>query len=145
MSVIEAPVILTGRDGSTGRFLPGNPGGPGRKPGQLNPDGAAVRDMVLKALEMAGGASYLLERALDPDTSGAFLALVGRCLPRDIKLDAATGGSLEALILASLGARAAIAAPPLPTALTAAPAPAALPEQAQGEQGEQPQQGEQQA
>ena len=48
-----------------------------------------VKAMILEALDRAGGADYLLERANDPKSSTAFMALVGRVLPKEIKADIA--------------------------------------------------------
>lgn len=48
-----------------------------------------VKAMILKALNDAGGDAYLLERAKDPKTASAFMALVGRVLPKEIKADVA--------------------------------------------------------
>lgn len=59
-------------------------GGPGRPAGIPNKITQSVRDMVLTALEEAGGAAYLLERAKDPRTQAAFLTLVGRVLPLQV-------------------------------------------------------------
>jgi hypothetical protein len=37
--------------------------------------------MILAALDGVGGQQYLQERANDPKTQGAFLALIGKVLP----------------------------------------------------------------
>lgn len=50
---------------------------------------ADVKAMILGALEKTGGESYLIERAKDPKTATAFMALVGRVLPKEIKADVA--------------------------------------------------------
>lgn len=71
-----------------GTFVKGEkrPGQGKRGPDKINKD---VKAMILEALESAGGASYLLERANDPKTATAFMALVGRILPKEIKADIA--------------------------------------------------------
>lgn len=51
--------------------------GPGRATKEL-------KEMILGALDKAGGETYLLERAEDPKTSAAFLALIGKVLPTTI-------------------------------------------------------------
>ncbi len=45
------------------------------------------KDMIRQALDDAGGVEYLRERALDPKTAPAFLALLGKILPMQV-----TGG-----------------------------------------------------
>lgn len=59
------------------------PSGGSRK-GIPNKNTAAIKDMVLNALEGVGGESYLMERAQDPKTAGAFLTLVGKVLPLQV-------------------------------------------------------------
>lgn len=43
-----------------------------------------LKDMILTALDNAGGASYLERRANDPRTASAFLALIGKVLPMTV-------------------------------------------------------------
>ena len=54
-----------------------------------------LKDMILSALDGAGGVDYLIERANDPKTASAFIALVGKVLPMTI----AGTGSDGALIV----------------------------------------------
>lgn len=54
----------------------------GRKKGTPNKVTGDLRSMVLGALEDAGGRAYLAEQARK--SPGAFLSLLGRCLPKDI-------------------------------------------------------------
>ncbi|MDE1971430.1 MAG: hypothetical protein KGI50_07695 [Patescibacteria group bacterium] len=56
--------------------------------GQPNKNTAQLKDMILKALDGAGGSDYLLDRANDPKTQGAFLQLIGKVLPMTIAGDA---------------------------------------------------------
>ena len=63
--------------------------GQGRPKGIPNKTTADVKSMILGALNKAGGEQYLLERASDPKTATAFMALVGRVLPKEIKADVA--------------------------------------------------------
>jgi hypothetical protein len=56
----------------------------GRKKGSVNKVTGDVRRMVLGALEAAGGQDYLTEQARE--NPAAFMALVGKTLPKDIKL-----------------------------------------------------------
>ena len=55
--------------------------GPGRPKGSPNKTSAALKEMILKALDESGGVSYLVEKAADPKTSSAFLSLLGKVLP----------------------------------------------------------------
>ena len=48
----------------------------------------ALKDMILGALDDAGGVKYLTERAKDPRTASAFLTLVGKVLPLQVAGDA---------------------------------------------------------
>lgn len=61
--------------------------GPGRKKGIPNKQTAEVKEMILAALQAAGGVEYLLERAHDEKTRGAFMALVGKVLPLQLQGD----------------------------------------------------------
>lgn len=71
--------------GNTGRKPPN--AGKGRPKGSPNKVTADVRSMVLGALADAGGQAYLAKQAhLNP---GAFLSLVGKTLPKDIKVEGA--------------------------------------------------------
>jgi hypothetical protein len=51
--------------------------------------------MVLAALDGAGGRAYLQKQAVD--NPGPFLALVGKCLPKDVNLNATV--SLDQLLI----------------------------------------------
>lgn len=62
------------------------PASPGRPKGKPNKVTADIKAMVEEALERAGGAEYLSRQALE--NPPAFLALVGKMLPKDIKLEA---------------------------------------------------------
>lgn len=44
-----------------------------------------LKDMILQALDGAGGVGYLQERANDPRTASAFLTLVGKVLPMTVQ------------------------------------------------------------
>lgn len=59
------------------------PGSGGSRKGKPNKVTKALKDMILGALDKAGGEDYLLEQAqLNPN---AFLQLIGKVLPQDIK------------------------------------------------------------
>lgn len=70
---------------NTTKFGKGNPGKP---KGAVTKNTKALKDMILIALEGAGGAEYLERRANDPRTASAFLALIGKVLPMTIAGDA---------------------------------------------------------
>jgi hypothetical protein len=44
-----------------------------------------LKEMILQALDGAGGVDYLQERAKDPRTASAFLSLVGKVLPMTVQ------------------------------------------------------------
>lgn len=69
---------------NTGRFAKGNPGKP---KGATTKVTGEVKAMILEALEGAGGVAYLIERANDPKTAGAFMSLIGRVLPMQVQGD----------------------------------------------------------
>ena len=62
--------------------------GKGRVKGVPNKLNAAVKDMVLQALNDVGGVSYLAEQA--EKNPKAFLSLVGRLVPLNVTADVAT-------------------------------------------------------
>lgn len=57
--------------------------GKGRKPGAVNKIPAALKETILKALEVAGGVDYLARQAVEQPQ--AFLALLGKALPQDVR------------------------------------------------------------
>lgn len=67
--------------------------GPGRPKGMPNKTTVQIKDMIMTALDKAGGANYLLERANDPKTAAAFLGLVGKVLP--MQVTGADGGAIK--------------------------------------------------
>jgi hypothetical protein len=72
--------------------------GPGRPKGIPNKATKELKDMILQALDGAGGVEYLQERAKDHRTASAFLGLVGKVLPMTI---AGTGKGGAIIIQAS--------------------------------------------
>lgn len=77
----KAPVKQTKRK-PTGAAALG--AGPGRPKGSANKTTAALKDMILQALDGAGGVAYLETCAKDPKTASAFLTLVGKVLPLQV-------------------------------------------------------------
>lgn len=70
------------------KFKTGNQAGKrGRPPGSPNKVQQAVKEMITEALNRAGGVEYLVERANDPKTANAFIALVGKVLPLQVTGD----------------------------------------------------------
>lgn len=69
--------------------------GKGRRAGSVNKVPADLRAMVLEALGNAGGVTYLTAQARKKNPA-PFLALVGKCLPKDVNLTANV--SLSALV-----------------------------------------------
>lgn len=65
----------------------------GRQKGTPNKMTREVKQMILDALEGAGGVEYLIERASDPRTASAFLTLVGKVLP--LQVSGVDGGAIQ--------------------------------------------------
>lgn len=61
--------------------------GKGRPKGALNKVTKQLKEMILGALDEAGGQQYLVDCAKDPKTSAAFLTLLGKVLPSEIKAE----------------------------------------------------------
>lgn len=59
--------------------------GRGRPKGSPNKTTAAVKDMILQALDKKGGVDYLVEQAGENPT--AFLTLLGKVLPMQVQGD----------------------------------------------------------
>lgn len=57
--------------------------GMGRPKGAVNKNTKALKDMILGALEGAGGQEYLQRQA--DENPGAFMALIGKVLPQELK------------------------------------------------------------
>jgi hypothetical protein len=71
------------RRGSGKKFTKGQSGNPkGRPAGIPNKFTGALKDMILHALESAGGTEYLAAQA--KENPSAFLTLVGKVLPLQI-------------------------------------------------------------
>jgi hypothetical protein len=76
--------------------MPGERRG-GRQAGTPNKIPNAVREMILEALDGAGGVEYLRQQA--KDNPGAFLTLIGKVLPKDIRADVQLGDNLAFEVL----------------------------------------------
>lgn len=66
-------------------FKKGGKAGPGRPKGLPNKATKELKELILGALDAAGGVDYLTERARDPRTASAFLGLVGKVLPMTVQ------------------------------------------------------------
>jgi hypothetical protein len=64
-------------------FKKGQKAGPGRPKGAANKLTRELKDMILGALDQAGGMEYLADKA--ESHPQAFLALVGKVLPLQVK------------------------------------------------------------
>lgn len=64
----------------------------GRKAGTPNKTSAALKDMILGALDDAGGRDYLSKQA--KSNPAAFLSLIGRVLPTTLSAEGTGKGSL---------------------------------------------------
>ena len=72
--------------------------GPGRTKGVPNKNSTQLKEMILQALEGAGGVNYLLACAHDDKTKGAFLSLIGKVLPMTIAGAGADGEHMITII-----------------------------------------------
>lgn len=57
----------------------------GSRKGVPNKVTRELKELILGALDAAGGVDYLTERANDPRTASAFLGLVGKVLPMTVQ------------------------------------------------------------
>jgi hypothetical protein len=62
------------------KFKKGQKSGPGRPKGAQNKVSKELKEMILEALDEAGGVDYLVRQAKKKNAA-AFMALVGRVLP----------------------------------------------------------------
>ena len=74
-------------------FKKGKVSGPGRPKGMPNKKTAEIKNMILTALDKAGGAKYLQACAEDPKLASSFLSLVGKVLP--MQVTGANGGAIQ--------------------------------------------------
>lgn len=56
---------------------------------------AQIKDMIIQALDGAGGVNYLIECATNDKSKAAFLGLVGKVLP--LQITGADGGAIQAV------------------------------------------------
>lgn len=65
--------------------------GAGRPKGSLDKGNALIREMIVQALDEAGGVEYLVNTA--KSHQGAFLALIGKVMP--VQVEGAGGGPVQ--------------------------------------------------
>lgn len=70
--------------------------GRGRPKGSPNKVQADVKAMIIEAFEKAGGAKYLVQQS--EKNPAAFMSLVGKVLPKDIKAELNVKGWADVLI-----------------------------------------------
>lgn len=87
MSVKNGPNTETAFDKQKGR---------GRPKGAVNKTTAALKDMILKALDEAGGVEYLVQQSEENAT--AFLTLVGKVLPLQVNAELEAGKRLAKIV-----------------------------------------------
>lgn len=68
----------------------------GRKKGVPNKTSVELKDMILGALSDVGGQTYLARQA--EENPQAFMGLVGKCLPKDIKASVDSTGQINVVI-----------------------------------------------
>lgn len=77
----------------------GRPKTGGRQKGATNRATKEIKDMIRGALEDAGGQKYLAGQAKENPV--AFMGLVGRILPKDVKIEGEIRHTLEQIIAGS--------------------------------------------
>lgn len=70
--------------------------GKGRPKGSQNKVTGALKDMILGALDKAGGEDYLVKQSTENPT--AFLTLVGKVLPMQVNAEVEAGSRLAKVI-----------------------------------------------
>lgn len=92
--------------------------GSGRKPGALNKNTRAIKDMVRQALDKAGGVAYLTRQA--KENPGPFLTLVGKLMPAEIQAQIAgkDGGPVRLMIATAISRSPEDGQDPIPPAPT---------------------------
>lgn len=75
----------------------------GSRKGIPNSDVSRIRSMVATALHRAGGVDYLQKQA--EENPNAFMALLSKCLPRDVVTTAEIGPNLSAALIDAMQRR----------------------------------------
>ena len=69
----------------------------GRQAGTPNKIQKELKEMIREALDRAGGVDYLQKQATD--NPGAFLTLVGKVLPKDVRADVRLSDNLAIQVI----------------------------------------------
>jgi hypothetical protein len=69
----------------------------GRQAGTPNKIPKELKEMIREALDRAGGVDYLQQQATD--NPGAFLTLVGKVLPKDVRAEVQLSDNLSIQVL----------------------------------------------
>jgi hypothetical protein len=77
--------------------IPNN--GNGRPVGATNKITRELKEMILGALDEAGGQEYLMKQAIE--NPNAFMTLIGKVLPMQVKAEHSGGTSLEVRFVSS--------------------------------------------
>ena len=80
-------------------FKKGQKPGPGRPKGVLNKSNALIRDMIVQALDGAGGIEYLQRTA--ESHPAAFLSLIGKVMP--VQVEGADGEAIKHSLKVTFG------------------------------------------
>jgi hypothetical protein len=78
----------------------------GSRKGIPNSDVSRIRSMVATALHRAGGVDYLQRQA--EENPNAFMALLAKCLPRDVITTAELGPNLSAALADAMSRRSSL-------------------------------------
>lgn len=95
---------------------PGRPKTGGRRKGVQNKVTREIREALIEAFDQAGGVAYLVERSKDQPV--AFMAMLGRLLPSEIKASIEGESPLVRIFCTRGPSLLAVAAPPERTAVT---------------------------
>ncbi|MDA8177445.1 MULTISPECIES: hypothetical protein [Acidithiobacillus] len=69
--------------------------GPGRPKGSTNKITGSVKELIIGALEQAGGVGWLAKQATENPV--AFMALLGKLLPSDLQVSGANGAPIMSI------------------------------------------------
>jgi hypothetical protein len=75
------------------------PSGSGRAKGTTNKTTATLKEMILGALDKAGGQEYLYQQAMN--NPGAFCTLIGKVLPTQVNAEMSGGVTIQVVQFAN--------------------------------------------
>ncbi|WP_315749589.1 MULTISPECIES: hypothetical protein [unclassified Bradyrhizobium] len=88
-------ITIAGRDTKTGRFLPGNSGNGGRKPGSRNRLGELFMEDLRQCWQERGAEAL---RRCAEDEPAQFVRVVASLLPKDININGSIGVSAQSVL-----------------------------------------------